>query len=154
PVQPNWEQLLKDPDALVRTETIRWWRSFKGQQEIVDLLLRRSSELLKEDLYLKGDLASVLRHLEVAPEIHKKLELVEPELDKNALTEQTIAFLDKLPAADRQKRAFLGRQVFDRSACTKCHTTVTQDTPLAPSLKGIATAQKIDYLIESVLYPS
>src|SRR5262249_38325788 len=29
----------------------------------------------------------------------------------------------------------------------------TQTTPLAPSLKGIA-AQKIDYLLESVLFPS
>jgi len=47
----------------------------------------------------------------------------------------------------------MGLQVFERNACTKCHTTATQTTPLAPSLKGIA-AQKVDYLIESVLYPS
>src|SRR5205085_8584137 len=42
---------------------------------------------------------------------------------------------------------------FERTGCTKCHTTATQTTPLAPSLKGIA-AQKADYLVESVLFPS
>ena len=47
----------------------------------------------------------------------------------------------------------MGLQVFERNACTKCHTTATATTPLAPSLKGIAQ-QKVDYLIESVLYPS
>jgi putative heme-binding domain-containing protein len=47
----------------------------------------------------------------------------------------------------------MGLQVFERNACTKCHTTATQTTPLAPSLKGIGS-QKVDYLIESVLYPS
>jgi putative heme-binding domain-containing protein len=47
----------------------------------------------------------------------------------------------------------MGLQVFERNNCTKCHTTATTTTLLAPSLKGIG-GQKIDYLIESVLYPS
>src|ERR1700684_4371003 len=58
-----------------------------------------------------------------------------------------------LSATDKQQRALRGLQVFERSACVKCHTTIMKDSPLAPSLKGIA-AQKPDYLIESVLYPS
>ena len=44
--------------------------------------------------------------------------------------------------------------VFERSACVKCHTTVDRDTPLAPSLRGVARGQKPEYLVESVLYPS
>src|SRR5262249_51711794 len=35
-----------------------------------------------------------------------------------------------------------------------CHVTVDKDTPLAPSLKGVARGQKPYYLVESVLYPS
>ena len=58
-----------------------------------------------------------------------------------------------MPAADRTKRAAMGQQVFERNACTKCHTTATATTLLAPSLKGVAQ-QKTEYLIESVLYPS
>ncbi len=58
-----------------------------------------------------------------------------------------------MSAGNKSKRAAMSLQVFERNACTKCHTTATQTTPLRPSLKGIA-AQKVDYLIESVLYPS
>ena len=60
----------------------------------------------------------------------------------------------KLSDPERQARTRAGRLVFERNACAKCHTTVNQDTPLAPSLKAVAKGQKVDYLIESVLYPS
>ena len=74
---------------------------------------------------------------------------------KAALSLNTRRFPITVPRRrTRLQKTFLGRQVFERAACTKCHTTVTQDTPLAPSLKGIATAQKAEYLVESVLYPS
>src|SRR5205085_3729972 len=75
------------------------------------------------------------------------------EITKDALADFVLKELAAIPAAERPKRAAMGLQVFERNACTKCHTTATQTTPLAPSLKGIA-AQKVDYLIESVLYPS
>jgi putative heme-binding domain-containing protein len=61
--------------------------------------------------------------------------------------------LAKIPAAEKKHRAVMGLQVFERNACTKCHTTATQTTLLAPSLKGIG-GQKVEYLIESVLFPS
>src|SRR5207253_8612142 len=73
--------------------------------------------------------------------------------DKALLTRDTLDALAKLSKAERPARAALGKQVFDRAGCTRCHTTATQTTPLAPSLKGVG-AQKADYLVESVLYPS
>src|SRR5439155_12774719 len=76
-----------------------------------------------------------------------------PNTDKDALTKYALAELADMPAADRTKRAAMGQQVFERNACTKCHTTATATTLLAPSLKGVAQ-QKTEYLIESVLYPS
>src|SRR5207253_4670419 len=72
---------------------------------------------------------------------------------KEWYAEHALKELADMPAADRSKRAAMGQQVFERNACTKCHTTATTTTPLAPSLKGVAH-QKVDYLIESVLYPS
>src|SRR5205085_11462653 len=75
------------------------------------------------------------------------------EITKDALADFVLKELAAIPAAERPKRAAMGLQVFERNACGKCHTTGTQTTPLAPPLKGSA-AQKVDYLIESVLYPS
>jgi putative heme-binding domain-containing protein len=142
--------LLAQPDPLLRTEAVRWWRSFKGQPEMVKVLADHALALVQQDPGLKEDLVAVFRHLEATPDLVKGLE---PEKDKTLLAKHTLTALDALKPADRQTHALLGRQVFDRAGCVKCHTTVLQNTLLAPSLKGIA-AQKVDYLIESVLYPS
>jgi putative heme-binding domain-containing protein len=149
PRKEAWEKLLSHEDPLRRTEAVRWWRNFKGQPEMVALLTQQAEGLVRRDPTLKEDLAAVLRHLEVK----STLDLPAPETDKEALTRQTLQALAKMTAGERQRRAVLGQQVFERAACTRCHTTATQTTPLAPSLKGIA-AQKTEYLIESVLYPS
>jgi putative membrane-bound dehydrogenase-like protein len=148
-----WEKLLAHPEPLLRAETVRWWRVFKERPEMAELLVRHAPELVKGDTGLKDDLAAVLRDLGKDGGAVKGLNLPGPETDKAALAKQTLAAVAKMPAGERPRRALLGAQVFDRAGCTRCHTTATQTTPLAPSLKGIA-AQKPEYLIESVLYPS
>jgi putative membrane-bound dehydrogenase-like protein len=153
PHKANWQKLLSSPNGLLRTEAVRWWRSFKGQPDMVAALVKEGPQLLKQDPGMGEDLAMVLRHLEAKPETLTALNLPAPETNKDALGRLAVESLAKMAAAERQQRAVTGKQVFERSACTKCHTTATQTTPLAPSLKGIA-AQKVDYLIESVLYPS
>src|SRR5262249_13796804 len=144
PDKGNWQKLLAGNDPLLRTEAVRWWRQFKERPEMIELLIQQSPDLVKKDGGLKEDLEVVFRHLESKPD---------PRVDKAMLTKNTLEALAAFSPADRKVHAFMGRQVFERSACTKCHTTVTQNTLLAPSLKGIAL-QKPDYLIESVLYPS
>ncbi len=153
PRKDAWEKLLTQADPLLRAEAVRWWRAFKDRPEMADLLVRRAPELLKADPGLREDLAAVLRELGKEGGPLKALDLPAPEKDRAALTRQTLEALASLPKAERPKRALLGRQVFERTGCTRCHTTATQTTALAPSLKGIA-AQKVDYLIESVLFPS
>ncbi len=147
----RWEKLLNDHHAGVRTEAVRSWRAFKGRPEMVAVLTRSAPALVKESPALAEDLAVVLTHLEADP---GKLGLTVPERGRDALGQETLAALPKLPPAERQWRALTGRLVFERNACVKCHTTVNQDTPLAPSLKAVAKGQKPEYLIESLLYPS
>lgn len=153
PAKANWEKLLGDVAPAVRAEAVRGWRAFKDP-DMRAALLTRAPDLLKDQAVPADDLAVVLRQLGVDPDALKKLDLPAADPDKDRLTAQAVDQLGKLPAPERPIRAALGRLVFERTGCTKCHTTVTQNTPLAPSLKGIATAQKIDYLVESVLYPS
>ena len=148
-----WTKLLAHPDPLLRAEAVRWWRLFKERPEMAEVLVQHAPALVKNDAGLREDLAAVLRELGKEGGELKGLDLPGPATDKGALTKQTLAALAKLAKGERHKRAVLGAQVFDRAGCTRCHTTATQTTPLAPSLKGIA-AQKVDYLIESVLYPS
>jgi putative heme-binding domain-containing protein len=144
PDKGNWQKLLVGNDPLLRTEAVRWWRQFKGKSEMIELLTKQAPELVKKDGGLKEDLEVVFRHLEGKPD---------PTVDKAEVAKSTLQALASFSSAEKKTHAIMGRQVFERSACTKCHTTVTQNTPLAPSLKGIAL-QKPEYLIESVLFPS
>jgi putative heme-binding domain-containing protein len=152
PDAERWAALLSAKDPGVRTEAVRAWRAFKGDSSRVDSLLRRAPELLKADPDLAGDLAAVARTIGAPADKLKGLNLPAPptrdELGRNAAE-----LVAKVPPADRARRAALGQQVFDRAGCTKCHTTATQTTELAPSLKGIG-GQKPEYLVESVLLPS
>jgi quinoprotein glucose dehydrogenase len=153
PRKASWEKLLAADDPLLRTDAVRWWRTFKGQAGMVELLVQQAPELIKKDPGVKDDLAVVLRQLDCPPALLEQLNLPEPAADKTALSKTTAAAYAVLTPAKKKAHGLLGRQVFERAGCVKCHTIVTQNTPLAPSLKGIA-AQKVDYLIESVLFPS
>ena len=149
PSAEKWQKLVTGRNPLLRTDAVRWWRSFKDQPQMVEFLVRQAPDLIKQDDGLREDLGAVFRHLDVKTELN----LPAPETDKASITKYALDALAQMPAKERPGRAVLGKQVFERSACTKCHTTATQTTPLAPSLKGIGL-QKADYLVESVLFPS
>jgi putative membrane-bound dehydrogenase-like protein len=151
PDPERWQRLLSDPHPGVRTEAVRSWRAFKGKPEMVAVLTRAVPGLVKETPALGAELAAVLEHFESDP---VRFGLAVQDRARDPLAEETLAALPKLSPAERQSRAQAGRLVFERNACVKCHTTVNQDTPLAPSLRAVAKGQKPEYLVESVLYPS
>jgi putative membrane-bound dehydrogenase-like protein len=145
----KWQQLVTGDNALLRTEAVRWWRRFKDRPDQIEFLREQTPRLLQRDPALADDLGAVFRHLDAPTDV----KLPAPETDKTVLTKHVIDAMARMPAGEKGYRAVLGKQVFERTGCTRCHTTATQTTPLAPSLKGVA-AQKVDYLIESVLFPS
>ena len=152
PDAKQWQRLLADPNPAVRADAIRSWRAFTDNASFAAILVSESPKVIEQDPAIKGDLAAVLRHLKTGDAIAKNLP--QPETDKQKLAEATMAAIESM-SEDRKKTAhLLGRRVFERSACVKCHTTVSENTPRAPSLKDIGKTQQLDYLIESVLHPS
>lgn len=148
PVEP-WTKLLHHADPVVRTDAVRWFRAFKDQPELTKVLAAQAPDLVKEDADLQDDLGTVLREVGLSSPAASD----DGKRDKAQLAKTTTELLGKWSQAEKTKHAQLGKSVFERALCTKCHTTVTQNTPLAPSLKGVG-AQKLDYLVESILEPS
>jgi quinoprotein glucose dehydrogenase len=146
----RWAKLLDHTDPLVRTDAVRWWRSFKKDVDLTKLLIDQAPDLVKADAGLRDDLATVLRDLGVSS---PAVPADDGKRDKADLAKLTADALGGWSPAEKQRHVLLGKQVFERALCTKCHTTVMQNTPLAPSLKGIGN-QKVDYLVESILEPS
>src|SRR5208282_5333097 len=104
PRKDAWEKLLSSNDPFIRAEAVRWWRNFKDNSEMVEILVRQAPELVKSDDGIKEDLGSVLRHLTKTDAI-KALNLPDQEKDKEALTKYALAELAKMPAPMKQKRA-------------------------------------------------
>ncbi|QDU92298.1 DUF7133 domain-containing protein [Lignipirellula cremea] len=143
-----WTQLLADPATEIRTDAIRSWRQFKDHPSLVSVLVDAEASIVRRDSALEDDLATVLKQLltgsQVAP--------VE-QADKEKLAHAILTAVESLTSEQNKTAPLLGRRVFERSACVKCHTTISADSPLAPTLKGVGK-QKLEYLIESVLHPS
>ncbi|MFV2067099.1 MAG: hypothetical protein ACC645_08980 [Pirellulales bacterium] len=60
----------------------------------------------------------------------------------------------RLLANYRSGDSTLGRLSFRVEACGRCHLGGGRDVQLGPSLDGIADLQKVEYLVDSVLFPS
>ncbi len=144
----KWTQLLKSPEPAVVREAVRAWRRFKGNGSAIQLLIDQGPQLVKNDKSLAGDLAAVLAELKADPAAIVLLALPPAETDKAVLTKATLAH----PATPLS--VALGRQVFVRATCVKCHNTAGSEIKIGPPLTGIGRVQKPDYLIESVLEPS
>jgi putative heme-binding domain-containing protein len=85
--------------------------------------------------------------------IRSKVSLPPMPADDAAYRDAAVA----APSESKDKateRVLLGRRVFERAGCVKCHVAVAQATERAPSLAGIGKAQNVDYLVESILEPS
>ncbi len=148
PDAAKWAQLLKSPEPAVVREAVRAWRRFKGNAGLAQLLVDQTPELVKADKSLAGDLAAVLNELKADPAAVVLLGLPPAETDKAVLAKDALA----KPASPLS--VALGRQVFVRATCVKCHNTTGSEIKIGPPLTGIGRVQKPEYLIESILEPS
>lgn len=152
PDAEQWKKLLADPNSEVVRDTVRSWRGFAGDKAMTETLNAAAMDLLKRDANIVSDLSAVMIGLGApvgsGPGITPAVP-VKPS-DYASRTSAALAFK---PAAGSSPAA-MGRRVFERVGCVKCHTAVNADVLRAPSLNGIGKAQTLQYLIESILEPS
>jgi len=148
PQADAWARLLAEGDPLLVADALRSWRQFAGNATMTKVLQDAAAALVERLPDLRTDLAAVAAA--------SKIDLVlAPQVEPTAVTADDAAFRAAALAATRTPAAdALGRRVFERTGCVKCHAAGSQGTERAPPLAGIGKAQKIDYLIESVLEPS
>ena len=150
PNQAKWKALLTHADPDMARDGLRSWRRFGGDSAMTDALAQVAPKLAELNPALTADLSAVLATLAVDTKSiagNPPIALFKL-LSMEARTAAAIAF-KSAPAS-----AALGRRVFERAGCVKCHTAMDQNTLLAPSLKGIGKAQTPQYLVESILEPS
>jgi len=144
----DWARLLAEGDPVLAADAVRSWRQFAGNPKMTQVLQDSAAGLVKRLPDVRADLAAVAAALKIDKPIA-------PQVDPAAITADDAAFRTAALAATRTPAGdALGRRVFERTGCVKCHAAGSQGTERAPPLAGIGKTQKIDYLIEAVLEPS
>ena len=153
PNTENWSQLLAEASPVLVADAVRSWRQFAGNAAMTKVLAESAAAVLERQPELGDDLAAVAGAVKSEDAIRSKVSLPPMPADDAAYRDAAVA----APSASKDKateRVLLGRRVFERAGCVKCHAAVAQATERAPSLAGIGKAQNVDYLVESILEPS
>lgn len=142
----KWRRLLETADALVLRDVVRSWRKHSDDPVAAKLLADQQGSILSRAPECGQDLTAVLTHLGANEG------LTSPQPNPAQRTYQRLA--DTLNNADlREASTLLGRRVFERTGCIKCHAD-TDDALRGPSLRGLAKGQPQAYFVESLLDPS
>jgi putative heme-binding domain-containing protein len=150
PDAAEWTRLLLDSEAAVSRDVLRSWRTFEGNGTMTAALTSAAPKVATRAGDWSDELRAALTHLKAADAV-ASLKLPAAEYD----TADEPALRSHLLSAKADTHgSLLGRRVFERAGCVKCHTTVNENALRAPSLQGIGKAQKIDYLVESIFEPS
>jgi putative membrane-bound dehydrogenase-like protein len=144
----RWQSLLMESSLLVTTEVLRSWRRFANDLEAWNFLSRSDDALISKYPTLAADYDHVLLDSTVRRHRLSNPPSIAHVTDKKILRDEA----RKIEPTTR--RAVLGRRVFERAGCAKCHVDISTNTTLAPLLTGIGKDQSVDYLIDSILEPS
>ncbi len=150
PAADKWKSLLTHPNPDVARDGLRSWRRFAGDSAMTDTLVQAAPRIAELNPALVDDLSAVLAALAVDAAKVAANPPIKPFKLADVETRRAAALAFKPTAGS----AALGRRVFERAGCVKCHTAMDQNTLRAPSLKGIGKAQTPQYLVESILEPS
>lgn len=142
-----WVRLLLEGEPALALDTLRSWRALAGNVPLVQALVDSAPQALAQHPEWADELRAVYGVLKVPA----GGALPAPQID-SADAAGVRTYL--LTAKAGEHGPALGRRVFERAGCVKCHTTVSDNGLRAPSLQGIGKAQKIDYLVESIFEPS
>jgi putative heme-binding domain-containing protein len=147
PDPAKWAKLLSDVEPVVVRDAVRSWRAYVGSEAMKKQFAKSAPALAARSPSLRSDLAAVMTSLGFDAKTITGAKLVPGDTSH--------ANLLKLATAAKATKSseLLGRRVFERSACIRCHTT-GRDVLLGPSLRGIGKAAKTVYLLEALLEPS
>ena len=145
----GWKALLAADEVAIVRMTLRTMKQLAGNDEVKAMLLAVGGQLVKQDESLKPELTSVLTLFGVDDAERTSMGLT-PSLSTVDRSQIMADALGKLPTGHTE----LGRIAFDQLGCSSCHNVTGQKASFGPALKDIGKAVAVNYIIESVLFPS
>jgi putative heme-binding domain-containing protein len=140
-----WLDLLCSESPRLALAALRSLQKYAGQDELVELLNLAHAKIMVQGESLARELKFVQHTISTS---------ASPADTSVSNEENRAALREWLLSHASEGDPLLGRLAFRRGACSRCHLASDNSTLLGPRLNGVAKTNGLEYIVDSVLYPS
>ncbi|MCC7336703.1 MAG: PQQ-dependent sugar dehydrogenase [Pirellulaceae bacterium] len=149
-----WQELLESPTREVALVALRCLRNHVDQTAVTELLERFESRLTARGVEFHAALKTREQFVEISTGSQAILVQLDARENDPAAVQQKEGLRARLLERQQQGDPLLGRLVFRSQVCSRCHRSGGPAEFSGPPLDGVAATNTVDYLIDSILYPS
>ena len=150
----TWQELLASPSREVALVTLRCLRSHIDQTAVTELLGKFESRLTTRGTEFQAALKTREQFLAVSTGSQAILAQLYAQENDPVAARRKEGLRARLLERQQQGDPLLGRFVFRSQVCSRCHRSGGQAEFSGPPLDGVAATNTVEYLIDSILYPS
>ena len=149
-----WQELLDSPSSKVALVALRSLRNHVDKAAVNALFNEVEPRLPERGAEFSAALKTHSQFAAITPGSPAILaQLYAQEKDPGAARRKE-SLRARLLEQQQQGDPLLGRLVFRSQVCSRCHRSTGQAELAGPPLDGVAATNSVEYLIDSVLYPS
>lgn len=153
---PNraWQELLASPSREVALVALRCLRSHVDQTAVTELLENLDSRLAVRGAEFQAALKTREQFMAISSGSQAVMAQLYAQENDPAAVQRKDGLRARLLEQQQQGDPLLGRLVFRSQVCSRCHRSGGQSELSGPPLDGVAATNTVEYLIDSILYPS
>jgi putative membrane-bound dehydrogenase-like protein len=149
-----WQELLASPSREVALVALRCLRSHVDQTAVTELIEKVESRLADRGAEFQAALRTREQYLAISTGSQAILAQLYAQENDPVAARRKEDLRVRLLERQQQGDPLLGRFVFRSQVCSRCHRSGGQAELSGPPLDGVAATNTVEYLIDSILYPS
>lgn len=149
-----WQELLASPSREVALVALRCLRSHVDQTAVTELFENSESRLAARGAEFQSALKTREQYLAISAGSQAILARLYAQENDPVAVQRKEDLRARLLERQQQGDPLLGRLVFRSQVCSRCHRSGGRAEFSGPPLDGVAATNTVDYLIDSILYPS
>ena len=150
----SWQELLDSPSKKVALVALRSLRNHVDKAAVNALLEKFEPRLTARGAEFAAALKAHEKYAALESSSPAMLAQLNAQQEDPSELQRKDSLRARLLQQQEQGDALLGRLVFRSQVCSRCHHSTDHSNSAGPPLAGVAATNSVEYLIDSVLYPS
>jgi len=151
---PFWSELLNSPQPLTTLVAVRSLRSHADHDAVRQLFAEAEPRIVARGPTIAAALLTRDRSSDAVHAAPSEPSLLPAKQDSQQATQLKAALRQRLIEHHTDGNAMLGRLVFRSQVCRICHQPRGGSVCSGPPLEGVAATNTVEYLVDSIIYPS